>query len=60
MRSTEGNGGTFHQDLSKTCTHLVSASTKGGKYEYAVAWGIKVVAAAWIHDCVRKGGKFFN
>lgn len=53
--SVNANGGTYHGDLTKAVTHLVAASPKGKKYEYAGNWGIKTVSLEWIRDSLERG-----
>ncbi len=47
------HGGSFRESLTKSCTHLVAATTTSIKYKTAVKWGIKVVNQDWIAECVK-------
>jgi len=50
-----GNGATYHGDLTKEVSHLITAAPVGKKYEYATQWGIKVVAMEWFQDSLQRG-----
>ncbi|CAH1971985.1 unnamed protein product [Acanthoscelides obtectus] len=39
------------------CTHLVSATATGKKYEAAVKWGRPVVSKLWLLECAKTGKK---
>ncbi|KAI9672451.1 MAG: hypothetical protein M1829_004530 [Trizodia sp. TS-e1964] len=49
------NGATYHGDLTKLVTHLITNKTQGDKYKFARAWGIKVVAIEWLKDSLERG-----
>ncbi|XP_073142142.1 uncharacterized protein [Henckelia pumila] len=40
------------EKLTKKATHLISKYADGDKYEAACRWGIQVVTAEWIYECV--------
>lgn len=45
-------GGTFLKALRKNqSTHLIAASGKGNKYQFAKLWDIQIVNHCWIEDC---------
>jgi len=58
------NGGNYHPDLSKQCTHLLCASTTGKKYEAALKWGIQCVGIEWLFESIERGmaleAKYFS
>lgn len=49
------NGGQYTGDLTKDVTHLIAFVPQGKKYEYAGAWGIKVVSIKWYKDTLDRG-----
>ena len=53
--AVEANGARYHGDLTKQVTHLIAASPKGKKYEYAGQWGVKIIAIEWLRDTIERG-----
>jgi hypothetical protein len=49
------NGGNYHPDLSRQCTHLICASSSGNKYEAALKWGIHCVGVEWLYQSIERG-----
>jgi hypothetical protein len=49
------NGGNYHPDLSRHCTHLLCASTAGKKYEAALKWNIQCVGIEWLYQSIERG-----
>ncbi|KAF3787341.1 DNA topoisomerase 2-binding protein 1 [Nymphaea thermarum] len=47
-------GAKFTEKLTAKVTHLICKFTEGPKYEAACNWGIKLVTAEWISDCVEQ------
>ncbi|XP_054788332.1 uncharacterized protein LOC129294174 isoform X2 [Prosopis cineraria] len=47
-------GATFVEKLTKKVTHLLCKFINGPKYEAACKWGIQVVTAEWIFECVKQ------
>ncbi|CAN6476061.1 unnamed protein product [Victoria cruziana] len=47
-------GAKFTEKLTAKVTHLICRFTKGPKYEAACNWGIKLVTAEWISECVEQ------
>jgi hypothetical protein len=49
-------GGTFHENMEKTSTHLVCKDKATGlKLEKAIQWGLHIVSIEWLHHIVRYG-----
>eukprot|EP01113_Clastostelium_recurvatum_P026848 TRINITY_DN3225_c0_g2_i2.p1 TRINITY_DN3225_c0_g2~~TRINITY_DN3225_c0_g2_i2.p1 ORF type:complete len:1792 (+),score=426.29 TRINITY_DN3225_c0_g2_i2:1635-7010(+) len=48
-------GGTFSPDFGRKCTHLVSPSPEGKKYEHAQLWGVTCVHPNWLFDMMEHG-----
>src|SRR5579859_3074232 len=57
-------GGSYHPDLSRSCTHLLCASATGKKYEAALKWGIHCVGVEWLFQSIERGmtleGRYFR
>ncbi|KAH3887645.1 PAX-interacting protein 1-like [Dreissena polymorpha] len=52
------NGGRCQGNLTSSCTHLITASTQGPKYEEACKHdSIKVVTPDWVTESITKGEK---
>ncbi|RKP18451.1 BRCT domain-containing protein [Rozella allomycis CSF55] len=51
----EGHGGVYTPDLKKDCTHLVTCTTEGLKYQFAKKWRIKTVDRRWVSESVATG-----
>jgi DNA replication regulator DPB11 len=49
------HGAEYHGDLTKKCTHLIAAVTRGSKYDHARKWGITIVGQEWLVDSVERG-----
>ena len=49
------NGGVYDGDLTRDVTHLVAHAPSGKKYEYATAWGLKIVSIKWYKDTRDRG-----
>jgi len=49
------NGGNYHPDLSKQCTHLLCATPAGKKYEAALKWSIPCVGVEWLFQSIERG-----
>ncbi|XP_049935971.1 uncharacterized protein LOC116268065 isoform X2 [Nymphaea colorata] len=47
-------GAKFTEKLTAKVTHLICKFTDGPKYEAACNWGIKLVTAEWISECVEQ------
>ncbi|KAH9307356.1 hypothetical protein KI387_035267 [Taxus chinensis] len=47
-------GAKFTGKLNKKVTHLLCIFAGGPKYEAACSWGIEVITADWIYECVGK------
>lgn len=55
MDNIIANGGDYRGDLTREVTHLIAKSPAGKKYEYAGAWGVKVVSTEWLRDSLERG-----
>eukprot|EP01080_Neovahlkampfia_damariscottae_P012741 gene12741-6933_t len=42
-------GGTFVNDFSRRCTHLISQKPEGKKVEHAIKWKIPIVKIDWLY-----------
>lgn len=53
------NGGRCQGNLTEKCTHLITASLEGPKYEEARKHEdtVKIVTPDWVTDCLNKGEK---
>ena len=49
------NGGEYHANLTKDCTHLIAKVPSGAKYTHAGNWGIKIVAVEWLEQSLERG-----
>lgn len=49
------NGGEYTGNLTKDVTHLVAKEPTGAKYNYALQWGMKIVAVEWVVQCLERG-----
>lgn len=48
-------GGRFQTTLNANCTHLITTSIHGAKYEWACQTGlVKIVTPDWIIDCIQQ------
>ncbi|XP_078433783.1 transcription coactivator isoform X2 [Wolffia australiana] len=47
-------GAKFTEKLTKKVTHLICKFTSGPKYEAACTWGIQLVTAEWISECIKQ------
>lgn len=56
------NGGTYsNQFVGYQCTHLIATTPDGDKYVAAKKCGrVHIVTVAWLEECVRQKGKFFE
>lgn len=54
-RNIAKHGGQYTGDLTKDVTHLIAFVPQGKKYEYAGAWGIKIVSLKWYKDTLDRG-----
>ena len=48
------NGGEYHANLTKDCTHLIAKVPSGAKYTHAGNWGIKIVAVEWLEQSLER------
>ncbi len=51
----EKNGGEYNGDLTKNVTHLIAATPRGKKYEFARQWGVRIVSPEWLADSLERG-----
>ncbi|KAI5310292.1 hypothetical protein KEM55_008944 [Ascosphaera atra] len=51
----KANGANFQKDLTKEATHLIAKAPTGKKFEFATAWGVRVVSLKWVKDSVARG-----
>ena len=49
------NGGEYHANLTKDCSHLIAKVPSGPKYTHAGNWGIKIVAVEWLEQSLERG-----
>lgn len=54
-RAVRDHGAIYAGDLTREVTHLIAKEPRGKKYEFAVQWGIKVVALEWLEDSLKRG-----
>ncbi|KAF1815317.1 hypothetical protein P152DRAFT_382075, partial [Eremomyces bilateralis CBS 781.70] len=54
-RAIRDNGALYSGDLTREVTHLIAKEPQGKKYEFAMQWGIKVVALEWLQDSLQRG-----
>lgn len=54
QQKAEYAGAVFSRDLARTCTHLITATPSGRKYEFASRHGINIVTPIWLIECVRQ------
>lgn len=46
-------GAQYTKTLDNECTHLISNTTEGKKYDFAASYNIIIVRQKWIHECGR-------
>lgn len=51
--AAQKNGGAYHSDLTKECSHLIALVPDGRKYEAAITWGLKVVSQNWLWESIK-------
>ena len=49
------HGGEYTGDLTKDVTHLIALQPVGKKYDYATAWGKKLVSIKWFAESLERG-----
>jgi hypothetical protein len=52
QKMVEELGGFYCPHLTRRCHVLIAAAPTGDKYQYATAWGIRVVTSDWFFDCL--------
>lgn len=48
-------GGTYHPDLTRQCSHLLAVAPTGKKWEFAMVHEMQCVLPRWFWDCVERG-----
>ena len=53
--AVKSNGAEYKGDLTKEVTHLIAHKPTGNKYNFAKAWGIRVVSIEWLQQSLERG-----
>ncbi|MCJ1377058.1 hypothetical protein MMC17_000148 [Xylographa soralifera] len=51
----KSNGAEYRGDLTKEVSHLIAYKPAGNKYNFAKAWGIRVVSIEWLQQSLERG-----
>ncbi|MCJ1281507.1 hypothetical protein MMC26_000827 [Xylographa opegraphella] len=53
--AVKNNGAEYRGDLTKEVSHLIAYKPAGNKYNFAKAWGIRVVSIEWLQQSLERG-----
>ncbi|MCJ1388157.1 hypothetical protein MMC18_001002 [Xylographa bjoerkii] len=52
--TVKNNGAEYRGDLTKEVSHLIAYKPAGNKYNFAKAWGIRVVSIEWLQQSLER------